>query len=495
MRCGYSMSRYLAFDLGAESGRATLGTLEGQKLTLEELHRFPNTPVRVFSALFWDTLRLWQEIRDGLSVAGRERRIRLDGIGVDTWGVDFALVGQDGNLIENPRHYRDARTNGVMEAVLEVVPREEIFAHTGIQFMRINTLYQLYAMRRAGSRALAFARTLLMMPDLFNYWLTGVGKSEATIASTSQFYNPRLERWAVELFDQLLLPKTILPELVQPGTRVGPMQAEVAEACGLGTTPVYATGCHDTASAVAAVPASGDNWCYISSGTWSLMGVELDAPVIDARTLSLNLTNEIGVGGKTRLLKNIAGLWLVQECRRAWALAGKEYSYEELAAMAADAPTLSGILDPDAFLEPGEMPAKIAAHCRAMGQKPPDSVAATVRTILESLALRYREVLESLETLLGRRLEIIHIVGGGSRNRILNQLVADATNRTVIAGPSEATTIGNVLVQAIGAGELTGLAEAREIVRQSVTLDTFTPKRTSDWEAAYEKFRSITGRG
>ncbi len=489
------MSRYLAFDLGAESGRATLGTLDRQKLTLEELHRFPNTPVRVFSTLFWDTLRLWQEIRHGLAVAGRERRIQLDGIGVDTWGVDFALVGQDGHLIENPRHYRDARTNGVMEAVLEVVPREEIFAHTGIQFMRINTLYQLYAMRRAGSRALACARTLLLMPDLFNYWLTGVAKSETTIASTSQFYNPRLERWAVELFDRLLLPKTILPDLVQPGTGLGAVLAEVAEACGLGTTPVYATGCHDTASAVAAVPAWGDSWCYISSGTWSLMGVELDAPIIDARTLALNLTNEMGVGGTTRLLKNIAGLWLLQECRKAWALAGKEYSYEELAAMAADAPPLSGVLDPDAFLEPGEMPAKIAAHCQANGQKPPDSVAGTVRTILESLALRYREVLESLETLLGRKLEIIHIVGGGSRNRILNQMVADATNRTVIAGPSEATTIGNVLIQAIGAGESGGLAEARAIVRQSVTLETFTPNRAADWDAASEKFRSITGRG
>ncbi len=494
MRCGH-MSRYLAFDLGAESGRATLGTLEEGKLTLEELHRFPNTPVRVLSALYWDTLRLWQEIRHGLTIAGREKRIQLDGIGVDTWGVDFALVGQDGNLIENPRHYRDTRTNGMMEAVFQVVPREEIFAHTGIQFMQINSLYQLYAMRLAGSRALACARTVLMMPDLFNYWLTGLVKSEVTIASTSQFYNPRMQRWAVELFDRLLFPKTILPDLVQPGTRLGTVLPEVADTCGLGTTAVYATGCHDTASAVAAVPASGDSWCYISSGTWSLMGVELDAPVIDARSLALNLTNEMGAGGKTRLLKNIAGLWLVQECRRAWALEGKEYSYEELAAMADDAPAFSAILDPDAFLEPGEMPSKIAAHCRAAGHHAPESVAATVRGIFESLALRYREVLESLETLLGRKLEIIHIVGGGSRNRILNQFVADATERTVIAGPSEATTIGNILIQAIGAGELAGLAEAREIVRRSVTLETFTPKRTADWDAAYARFLATVGRG
>jgi rhamnulokinase len=494
MRCGTCMSRYLAFDLGAESGRATLGILDARRLTLEELHRFPNQPVRVFSALYWDTLRLWQEMRHGLAVAGREKRIRLDGIGVDTWGVDFALVGQDGNLVEDPRHYRDARTNGMLEAAFQIVPREEIFAHTGVQFMQINTLYQLYAMRRAGSRALACARTLLMTPDLFNYWLTGIAKSEATIASTSQFYNPRLQRWAVELFDRLCLPKTILPEVVQPGTRLGMLLTEVAEACGLGATTVYATGCHDTASAVAAVPASGESWCYISSGTWSLMGVELDAPVINAGSLALNLTNEMGVGGKTRLLKNIAGLWLLQECRRAWELAGKEYGYEELALMAADAPPFSAMLDPDAFLEPGDMPAKIAAHCQSTGQKPPDSVAATARTILESLALRYREVLESLENLLGRKLEIIHIVGGGSRNRILNQFVADATNRTVVAGPSEATAMGNILIQAIGAGELSGLTEAREIVRRSMALETFTPKRSADWGRAYERFLFLTRR-
>jgi len=404
------------------------------------------------------------------------------------------LVGQDGNLVENPRHYRDVRTNGMMEAVFRVIPREEIFAHTGVQFMQINTLYQLYAMRMAGSRALACARTLLMTPDLFNYWLTGVAKSEATIASTSQFYNPTLQRWAVELFDRLYLPKTILPELVPPGTRLGTLLAEVADACGFGATTVYATGCHDTASAVAAVPASGESWCYISSGTWSLMGVELDGPLINPRSLALNLTNEMGAGGKTRLLKNIAGLWLLQECRRAWALAGREYGYEELALMAADAPPFSAMLDPDAFLEPGDMPAKIAAHCQSTGQKPPDSVRATARAILESLALRYREVLESLEHLLGRKLEIIHIVGGGSRNRVLNQFVADATNHTVVAGPSEATAMGNILIQAIGAGEVSGLKEAREIVERSVTLETFTPKRSADWDRAYEKFLSLTRR-
>jgi rhamnulokinase len=485
------MSRYLAFDLGAESGRAMLGTLESGRLALEELHRFPNTPVRIFTALYWDTLRLWHEMQHALAIAGREKRLAIDGIGVDTWGVDFALVGPDGALVDNPRHYRDARTHGMLERAFQIVPRAEIFAQSGVQFMQINSLYQLYAMRLAGSPALSAARTLLMMPDLFNYWLTGVAKSELTIASTSQFYNPRNSGWATELFDRLDLPRTILPEIAQPGTLLAPLLPQVAEAAGLSAVPVYATGCHDTASAVAAVPASDANWCYISSGTWSLMGVELDAPVINDRSLALNLTNEMGAAGKTRLLKNIAGLWLLQECRRAWTLEGINHSYEELAQMASTAPPFSAIINPDAFLDPGNMPEKITAYCRATGQNPPSSVGAMSRTILESLALRYREVLENLESLLGRRFDVIHIVGGGSRNLVLNQLVADATGRRVIAGPAEATALGNVLIQAIGAGEISGLREAREVVRRSSSPETITPKPAADWDRAYEKFRRI----
>ncbi len=448
------MSQYLAFDLGAESGRAILGTLDGGRLTLEELHRFANTPVRALSALYWDTLRLWHEIQHGLAIAGRERRLTLAGIGVDTWGVDFALLGADGALVDNPRHYRDARTNGMLEAAFAVVPREEIFARTGVQFMQINSLYQLYAMHLAGAPALASARSLLMMPDLFNYWLTGVARSELTIASTSQMYDPRRGGWATELFEELGLPARILPEIVKPGTKLGPLLATLSAGTSLVQTSVYATGCHDTASAVSAVPAEGREWCYISSGTWSLMGVEWDAPVIDERSLTLNLTNEMGAAGKTRLLKNIAGLWPLQECRRAWQLAGHEYSYEQLTELAAAAPPFTAVIDPDAFLEPGDMPARIAAYCRSTRQPEPASHAAFVRTIFESLALRYRSVLESLESLLARRFGTIHIVGGGSRNRLLNQLVADATGRTVIAGPAEATAMGNVLIQAIGAGKI-----------------------------------------
>jgi rhamnulokinase len=339
--------------------------------------------------------------------------------------------------------------------------------------MQLNSLYQFYALKLAGSPALQAARTLLFMPDLLNYWLTGVARAEATIASTSQFYDPRKKTWALDLLERLGLPAHILPEIVTPGTLLGPLLDSVAEAAGLGAVPVYATGCHDTASAVAAVPAEGANWCYISSGTWSLMGAELDEPVIDERVLAENLTNEIGAAGKVRFLKNIAGLWLLQECRRAWALEGAEYSYEELVRLAGEAGPARATIDPDAFLEPGGMPRKIVEHCRARGLAPPETPGEFARTILESLAERYRQVLESLEALAGRRFDTIHIVGGGSRNALLNQLVADATGRMVIAGPSEATAIGNVLIQAIGAGELAGLEEARAVVRRSFGVEVY----------------------
>ncbi len=479
-------------DLGAESGRAILGTITEGKLALEELHRFPNTPVRIPQGLYWDTFRLWHEIQQGMAVAGRERQLRLKGIGVDTWGVDFGLFGVDGALVDNPRHYRDTRNNGMIEKLAEAVGKEEVFRHTGIQFMQLNSLCQLLAMRLAGSPALEVARTLLFMPDIFNYWLTGVARAEVTIASTSQFYDPAGKHWATELLEKLELPVSILPEIVVSGTELGPILAGVAETTGLdAATPVFATGCHDTASAVAAVPAAGEDWCYISSGTWSLMGVEIDEPVINEQSLAENLTNEVGVAGKIRLLKNIAGLWLIQECRKAWALEGAEYSYAQLAAMADGAEPFQAVLHPDAFLEPGRMPERIAAYCRSTGQQPPEQPAGMARVIFESLALRYRQVLESIESLLGRKLGVIHIVGGGSRNQVLNQLVANATGCTVIAGPSEATAAGNVLVQAIGSGLLSGLEQAREVVRASFPLEVVEPVPSEGWGAAYERFLKL----
>lgn len=488
-------AHYLALDLGAESGRAILGSIENGTLHLEELHRFPNTPVRTPSGLYWDTFRLFHEIQQGLAVAGRERKLKLDGIGVDTWGVDFGLLARDGSLVSNPMHYRDSRNDGMMERTFAVVPRDEIFAHTGLQFMQLNSLYQLYAIKLGGSGALDVAKTLLFMPDLLNYWLTGVKRAELTIASTAQFYNPVAKRWATELFDRLGLPSAILPEIVTPGTALGPLLPHVAEAAGLGQVTVYATAGHDTASAVAAVPAQGKDWCYISSGTWSLMGAELDSPVINDQVLAMNLTNEIGAASKIRLLKNIAGLWLLQECRKAWAIEGKQYSYAELADMAASAKPFGPILNPDAFLHPGQIPSKIAEYCRSTGQQPPEGPAATCRTILESLALRYRQVLESVEALLGRKLSVIHIVGGGSRNQVLNQLVADATGRTVVAGPTEATAAGNILVQAIGSGLLSGLDEAREVVRRSFPPTVVEPGSKDGWDDAYARFCKLSAPG
>jgi rhamnulokinase len=472
------MNQFLAIDLGAESGRAMLGRLEGGRLALEELHRFPNTPVRLLTGLYWDTLRLFHEIRHSLAICGRERKIALDGIGVDTWGVDFALLGADGALADNPRHYRDARNNQMMmEKTFALAPREGIFAETGIQFMPINTLYQLHAMKLAQSPALGMAKTLLFTPDLFNYWLSGVMRAEVSIASTSQFYNPVKRHWANGLLRRLGISGSILPEIVPSGTRLGRLLPEVAEASGLAAdTPVFATASHDTASAVAAVPAEGDNWCYISSGTWSLMGVELDKPVIDERSLTLNFTNEVGAGGTIRLLKNIAGLWLLQECRRAWALAGHEYSYTELVELAAATPSCGETIDPDGFPEPGHMPERIAEHCRTHGWNSPEQPGGVVRLILESLAASYRKVLENLETLIGRRINRVHIVGGGSRNELLNQLAADAMERTVIAGPAEATAAGNILVQAIGAGIISGVSDAREIVRRSFAIRVYEPR-------------------
>ncbi len=475
------MGQYLAIDLGAESGRAILGGLFDGKLAIDELHRFPNTPLRDGPGLYWDTPRLWHEIRHGIESAAA-RRVALDGIGVDAWGVDFGLIGEGGTLVDKPRHYRDSRNNGVMEKLFRVVPREDVFHYTGIQMMQINSVVQLYAMLLEDSPALRGAKRLLHIPDLFNYWLTGVAKSEATIASTSQCFNPCQMSWATELLKRLALPTEILCPIVAPGTLLG-STIEPPHA------PVYTVGGHDTASAVAAVPAEGGgDWCYISSGTWSLMGVELDQPVINDESLRLNYTNEVGVGGKIRLLKNIAGLWLLQECKRAWSLEGTEYTYDDLTRMAAAARPFSAVIDPDAFLEPGEMPGKIDRHCRARGQAPPTSHGEYARAILESLALRYRQVLEDLETLSGRRIAVIHIVGGGSRNAVLNQFVADCTGRRVVAGPGEATAIGNILTQAIGAGELRDLDGLRAVVRRSFAPVTVEPRPSAEWERAYENY-------
>lgn len=482
--------RYLAFDLGAESGRAIIGTLIDARLALEEIYRFPNEPVRIPDGLHWDVLRLFHEMKEGLRRAAARYGTGLKSLAVDTWGVDFGLLGEKDVLLGNPYHYRDDRTRGVMEEAFKVVRREEIFSQTGIQFMPFNSLYQLLAWRQQQPALLSQAQTLLMMPDLFNFFFTGIKAGEFTNASTTQMYNPRTGTWAIDMLEKLGLPVTLLPAINPPGTIVGQILPRVARETGAEEIPVIAPGSHDTASAVAAVPAAGPDYMYISCGTWSLVGVEVREPVINEQTLSLNFTNEGGVGGTFRLLKNVTGLWLVQECRRTWERQGEALSYGELTTLAREASPLTAVIDPDhpAFLNPEDMPAAIQAYCRETGQPVPRTKGEIVRCALESLALKYRWVLEKLEGILGKELPVIHMVGGGTRNELLCRFTASATGRPVVAGPVEATAAGNLLVQAMAMGEVGSLNEVREIVRHSFALKTYEAEKTDVWEEKYEAF-------
>jgi rhamnulokinase len=494
-----STNHFVAFDLGAESGRAILATLHDGALSLEVKHRFANPTARLGSRLHWDVLAQWEAIKSGLrKSAGSEAstKIKLSGIGVDTWGVDFGLISSDGDLVGTPVHYRDNRTDGMLEAAFARASRQTIFQATGIQFMQFNTLFQLLAMQQQSPRLLEAAQTLLFMPDLFNYFFTAQRKSELSIASTSQMLDPRARAWASGLLRQMKLPTQLLPTLVPSGTVIGNLTDAVAVECGVAPMPVIAPGCHDTASAIAAVPVvdeAAEDWCYISSGTWSLMGVELTEPLINEESLKLNYTNELGAGDRVRFLKNIMGLWLVQECRRQFKLDGYDHSYGELTQMADRANSFGSLIDPDhgPFLKPGDMPGKIERFCIATKQKTPSTRGEYVRSCLESLALTYRRTLDALEALLGRKIAVIHIVGGGSQNELLNQMTADACGRTVIAGPVEATASGNVLVQAMAIGLIKSLAEARAIVRSSLETKTFTPRDGGKWEDAYDRFRNL----
>ena len=470
--------QYLALDLGAESGRAILGQLSQHRIELTEVHRFPNTPVRLSTGLYWDSLRLFHEMSEGIRIAAAKAG-ELDGIGVDTWGVDFGLIAGNGCLLENPRHYRDARNCAMPEQVFRLVPRPEIFAQTGVQFMDINSLYQLYATRRESPELLQLAQSLLFMPDLFNFFLTGTAVAERTIASTSQFYNPVKRSFATDMLRRLGIHASFLCDLVDPGTELGPVLPYLSESCALkNETPVYAVGSHDTASAVAAVPSlRQDHWCFISSGTWSLMGVELEAPLINDASLAANYTNEVGVDNRIRFLKNIPGLWVLQECRRQWSRQGLELSYVELMEQASAASQCNIQLDLNQFVTPGNYPQQIQDFARATGQQVPETPGEFVHSILCSLASRYKHVLQSLEELTGRSFEVIHIVGGGSRNKLLNQLTANATGRRVIAGPAEATAAGNALTQAMGAGDVNSLEELRAIVRNSFEVEEFRPAK------------------
>ena len=488
-------SHYLAFDLGAESGRAVLGALAEDRLTIHEVRRFPNAPLSLADHIHWNVYALFEEMKAAMRETASAIGGRPSSLGVDTWGVDFGLLARDGSLLGLPFCYRDHRNAGAMEDYLKLVPRSDLYEATGIQFMPFNTLFQVYAMVRERSPLLDAAADLLFMPDLFNFLLTGRKAAELTIASTSQLLDPRTKAWIPGLFQAMGLSKKILQDLVEPGTVIGEMSEDIAMATGFRHVPVVATASHDTAAAVAAVPAEGRRWAYISSGTWSLVGVELKDPVISEKSLDANFTNEGGLGGTVRFLKNVSGLWLVHGCRKAWS-AGSPLSYEELVRAAAEAPPFAALVDPDdpTFLNPPDMPEAIEDYCRRTGQEPPATKGAVVRSLLESLALKYRQVIAQLGEVLGHPIEKIHVIGGGSRNGLLCQLTADATGLPVVAGPAEATAVGNILVQAMATGLVASPAEIRAIIRRSFELRTYAPSGSgAAWDEAGSRFRQIRG--
>ena len=484
---------YLAIDLGAESGRVMAGLWNGNSIRLEEVHRFPNGPVPLGDSLRWDILRLWNEIQNGLALAAKKYGKAIVSVGADTWGVDYVLLSRRGELLGPPYAYRDARTNGVMEKTFRKVPRSEIFAQTGLQFMQFNTLFQLLAHKQAHPDMFEAADRLLHIPDFIHWALCGSTVVEFTNASTSQCLHPLTRTWATGLLKKLGLPTRIFPKIVPPGTCLGTLRPSLCERTGLGPLKVIAPPSHDTASAVAGVPTANTgkaNWAYISSGTWSLMGVELQKASLSARTQELNLTNEGGLDGTYRLLKNIMGLWLVQRCKRAFDAAGRCYDYAQLAQLAAKAAPLRSIVNPDdpRFLNPPHMPRALQEFCRETRQPIPKTEGELVRCAYESLALRYREVLGWLEELAGNRIEVIHIVGGGSQNQLLNQFTADACQRPVIAGPVEATALGNLLVQVRASGQLSSLSDMRRVIRQSSDVKTYKPGNSAPWLAAAPPF-------
>jgi rhamnulokinase len=481
---------YLAFDFGAESGRAVLAHLQSGILTTEEVHRFQNEPVEYGGSLHWDVPRLWLEVRKSLACV---EQVELAGIGIDAWGVDYALLGERGDLLQNPYHYRDRRTQGIMEEVFRKVRKEEIYGATGIQFMSINTLYQLFAAQRDTPALVKAAKQLLTIPDLFNYWLTGNAVCEFTNATTTQLVDPFRRSWATGLMQKIGLRPELPAPIVEPGTIIGTLRPSMTQNSSLARTPVIAPACHDTGSAVAAITAR-DGTVFLSSGTWSLIGTELDAPVVTPQALKLNFTNEGGVNGTTRLLKNVMGLWMLQACRNYWSTKGQSADYRELVELAGREPAFKHLVDPDdeCFLRPANMPAAIDDFCKKTNQPTPSSPGAYVRCVLESLALKYRAVLRSLEQLCGKRIEQIRVIGGGSKNRLLNQFTADATGLKVLVGPAEATALGNVAVQILATGDAGSLKEVRAIVDRSFPTEVFNPVEPTRWDEQARRFQQYS---
>ncbi|MCX7711524.1 MAG: rhamnulokinase [Clostridia bacterium] len=487
------MLKLLAFDYGASSGRGILGRFDGDKLHLEEIHRFSNDPVMLNSGFYWDILRLYHEMKQGMIKCVKGGHGDFASIGIDTWGVDFGLLDSKGELLGIPTHYRDSRTDGMIEEACKRVPKREIYEQTGIQFLKFNTLYQLLAMKLNNSPILEKASTMLFIPDLLNYFLTGVKASEFTIASTSQMIDPRTGGWAKDLLTKLEIPISILTEVIGTGSIVGHVTQSIQDELNIQSVPVIAVAEHDTGSAVVSVPVIEGKYAYLSSGTWSLMGMELPAPVINDTTYSLNYTNEGGIYKTTRLLKNIMGLWIYQECKRAWDKEGEPLSFDELEAQATAAESLAAFIDPDddMFYGPGKMPDKVAQYCIRTNQKIPASKGGIVRCVMESLALKYRMIFEGLEQIAGFSIPVLHIVGGGTKNIMLNQFTANSIGKPVITGPIEATAIGNLSTQLLALGEVSSLSQARAMIKRSFPTQEYLPVDSERWNDAYDRFLKI----
>ncbi len=468
----------IAVDLGASSGRVTKTGFDGERFRMEEVHRFPNTPLTVDGTLSWDIRSLWRGIVSGIGKVSRDAL----SVGVDSWGVDFALLGSDGKLLSNPVHYRDQRTKGMMEWVFERVPRREVFERTGIQFIALNTLYQLASLVKTDSPLLKKASFYLSIPDLINFWLCGKRACEYTHATTTQLIDAHVGDWDQGLLSRIGIPSNIFPEIIASGSPIGKYRG----------VPVIAPASHDTASAVVAVPTVTKDYVYLSSGTWGLMGVEIDRPLINDASYEVNMTNEGGVGGTFRLLRNVMGLWLEQECLKTWNQAGSSFSHEALLKEARSAEPFRSLIDPDnqRFLPPGDMPSRIRNYCLNTEQEPPETIGQFIRTIYESLALKYREVLELLVSLTSMNVERIHVIGGGSQNQMLCQMTADATGRPVVAGPVEATTLGNSIMQLISLGRLDDVSHAREVLSQTLDTRSYMPNEPEAWREPYTRFRS-----
>ncbi len=485
------MKKVLAFDFGASSGRAIIGSFDGEKISLKEVHRFTNDPVDLGGTLYWDVLRLFYEIKQGIvkaKIAGG-----FDSIGIDTWGVDFGLIDKNGRLLENPVHYRDKRTSGLVEESFKFVPRQKMYDITGIQFMELNTLFQLISLKKQRPEMLERADKMLFMPDLFAYFLTGKMCSEYSIASTSQLIDINTRTWSKELLSSFGIKESLFAPLTEPGTVLGNLSKEICEECGVESVPVISVCGHDTQSAITAVPCESGDFAFLSSGTWSLFGTELQKPIVNETSLKINITNEGGFGGTTGFLKNIIGLWLIQESRRQWQREGKDYSYADLEKLALSEEPFKCFIDPDApeFVPQGNIPERVREFCKKTGQYVPDSVGEIMRCIYESLAMKYRMTFEKLCECTGKDYPVIHVIGGGTKDGLLCRMTASSCGKTVKAGPIEATVMGNVAVQLMSDGTIGSINEARRAVAASEELKTYEPQNTDEWIKAYESFVKI----